>query len=155
MNTASFPLLAGEAGVFLSGAYLGDFQMQAVAPGEDFDLSFGVDDRVAVRRVPRELTRGEPRLVGKKARARWEWDDEVHNGHGRGITVELHEQVPVSTRDDVEVELLDLTTGTPEPRVGKGGLLEFGFELKPGKKKTLGWGYQIEYPADLALGWME
>jgi len=154
-NTAVFPLLPGEAGVFLSGAYLGDFTLDVVAPGDEFDVAFGVDDRVTVKRVPRELSRGDKGVTGRKGRARWQWDVTVGNGHRRAIDVELWEQVPVSLREDVEVKLLDPTEGTPAPTEQDGGLLEFEFPLNAGQKKTIGWGYQVDYPADLQLGWME
>lgn len=154
-NTADFPLLAGEAGVFLDGAFLGDFFLATVAPGDEFDLSFGVDDRVRVERTPHDIVRDQERPTGRKLVSRWEWRDRVHNTHRRPIHVELWEQVPLSPLDAVDVERLPLTSGTPEPEEERGGLLVFRYDLSAGQDSTLGWGYRVTYPSDITLGWME
>jgi uncharacterized protein (TIGR02231 family) len=151
-NTAEFPLLAGTAGVFLSGAYLGEFTMNTVAPGESFDVAFGVDDRVTVKRLHQGISEGETGIVGRRAKARWAWEVRVRNGHRRAIDVVLLEQLPLSTRQDVEVTLLP---GPTPPVREDDGRLRFRVALPPGQEGQVSWGYQVEYPADLSLGWME
>ena len=141
--------------MFLSGAYLGDFTMQTVAPGDEFDVAFGVDDRVTIEREPKEIERGDTGVVGKKAKARWEWSVEVKNGHKRSIDVEIWEQIPLTSRQDVSVKLLPVGSGTPEPVKEDGGLMHFDVSVGASGKKTLVWGYQVEYPSDISLGWLE
>lgn len=152
VNTAEFPLLAGTAGVFLAGAYLGDMQLETVPPGEKFDVAFGIDDAVTVKRVPRSIQEGKTGIVGKRATSRWAWDVRIKNGRKRAIDVVVHEQIPVSTQDEVKVTLLP---STPEPKVEDGGLLKFRVDVAAGAEKTVSWGYAVEYPSDVSLGWLE
>jgi uncharacterized protein (TIGR02231 family) len=152
-NTAEFPLLAGQAGVFLDGAYLGDFTMQTVAPGDDFDVDFGVDDHLTVKRVGRDIETGRTSVVGKRARAHWVWDVHVRNGHKRAVHVLVKEQVPLTSRSDVAVSMLG--TPSPAPKIGDQGMLDFPLDLQAGQEGVVSWGYQVEYPADLSLGWLE
>ena len=151
-NTTNFPMLPGQAGVFLSGAFLGEFGMELVAPGESFDVAFGVDSRVGVERMPRGVERNAKIGVGKKLKSTWEWGIALKNGHPQPIRVEVWEQVPVSGRDDVEVSLLKSTAApSQEPQ----GLLKFAVELPKSGSFQLDWGYTVTYPSELLLGWME
>ena len=151
-NTAGFPLLAGEAGAFLGGGYLGDFSLPTVAPGETFDVAFGVDDRVSIERVPKKIVTDGAGAVGKRAKARWDWEVRVRNGRKAPIDLVIVEQVPLSNRDDVVVTLLP---GTPAPVREDDGRVELRLVVGAGASTTATWGYQIEYPSDLSLGWME
>jgi uncharacterized protein (TIGR02231 family) len=153
-NSADFPLLPGEAGVFLDDAYLGDFVLDTVAPGDEFDIAFGVDDRVTVKRKPDEVLIGDEKLGGKRAVSSWRWKVEVKNGHRRSISVEVLEQVPQSTHDDVRVSW-DVADGGPEPEEEDGGILTFPYDLGAGAGRDFVWGYEVAYPTDLYLGWME
>ncbi|MBN2797594.1 MAG: mucoidy inhibitor MuiA family protein [Deltaproteobacteria bacterium] len=152
VNTAEFPLLAGQAGVFLSGAYLGDTVLDTVPPGDAFDVAFGVDDRVHVARKPREIRRDEVRTGGRRSVSRWEWSVAMENRRARPVAVELWEQVPVSRSAEVEITL---TGATVEPVHEPEGLLRFELTLAPRQQQTLDWGYQVVLPADTSARWME
>lgn len=151
-NTADFPLLAGTAGVFLAGSYLGDMELSTVAPGEKFEVAFGVDDGVTVRRTPRKIDGGAKALVGKRATSRWEWDIRIRNGHKRPIDVLVKEQVPMPSRDDIKVSL---RPSNMVPMQLDGGLLDFRTPVAAGAEVTINWGYDVDYPSDVTLGWME
>lgn len=151
-NTAPFPLLAGEAGVFVAGRYLGDTRLETVPVGETFEVAFGVDDRVVVERAPQQIETGGSGPVGKRQRARWDWDVRVRNLHDRAITVRVLEQVPVTSRADVEVAI---TAASPEPTRLDGGLLRFELDVGAREQASVRWGYAVEHPGDVALRWLE
>ena len=151
-NSAEFPLLPGTAGVFLSGAYLGDFSLGTVAPGAKFDVAFGVDDRVSVKRVPTDIQEGHTGIVGKRATARWAWEVRVKNAHRRKVSVAVLEQLPESGRQEVQVELLP---GALAPKIEDGWKLRYKLTLDPGAEGKVRWGYTVTYPNDLVIGWME
>jgi len=153
-NSASFPLLAGKAGVFLAGAFVGEFQLPSVPPGDDFDVAFGSDDRVRVRRKPQDVQLDDKAVVGKRSRANWEWEISVHNGHKRSVPVRVQEQVPLTSREDVEVKRV-ADRSEPESEQDKVGLIAWEFDLAAGADRTFTWGYQVDYPSALSLGWME
>ena len=149
-NSAGFPLLPGDAGVFLGGAYVGTFGLSLAAPGDTFDVAFGADERLTVARRPEriEVGKGQP---GKKAKATWEWKVTVNNGHSGPVKVQVLEQAPLSANDSVTVELLG---DAPEERDAQNRLT---FEGKvPAKASSeWSWGYQVTYPSELSLGWLE
>lgn len=151
-NTADFPLLAGTAGIFLTGAYLGDLELPTVAPGEKFDVAFGVDDKVTVKRVSKLLKTDTSGPIGKRQVAKWDWEVRVKNGHKRPIDVIVREQLPISQRADVKVVA---HPSTPAAVPKDDGIVEFPLTVAPGADGVVTWGYEVEYPSDLQLGWME
>ncbi len=153
-NSASFPLLPGEAGVFMEGAYVGDLQLPSVPPGDTFDVAFGADDRVEVERKPKNIDTGDQNLGGKKSKARWEWQIVATNRHKAAVDLRVREQVPMTSREDIDVKRLN-GSGEPESEQDEQGRIEFTVPLGSGQKKTFVWGYEVEYPSELRLGWME
>lgn len=152
VNTAEFPLLAGTAGVFLASAYIGDTELATIAPGEKFDVAFGVDDQVTVKRMPKSIKEGASGIIGKRGTSRWDWQVRIKNGHRSAINVVVKEQLPVSTRDDVKVTA---RPASPAPTSKDGGLLDFALTVGAGAEGVVTFGYEVEYPTDLQLGWME
>lgn len=152
-NSAPFPLLPGEAGVFVDGAYIGEVWLDTVPTDETFDVSFGPDDRVTVRRTRAETTTGENGPVGRRQRATFAWDLDVRSTRSGPVTVELREQVPLSNRDDVEVRF-DVDEG-PAPEEEDGGVLAFTLPVRANSAAELSWNYTVTYPGDLSPMWME
>jgi uncharacterized protein (TIGR02231 family) len=153
-NTAEFPLLPGEAGVFAGGAYVGELWLDTVPPGESFDVSFGPDDRVVVRRTREQTTTGEGVTASRRQRASWRWGLELRSTHRAAVRVEVREQVPISPRDDVEVSW-SVDRGGPAPVEEDGGVLAFPVPVPAAGTARFSWGYDVTYPSDLVLGWME
>lgn len=149
-NSAGFPLLPGNAGVFLGGAYVGTFPLSLAAPGDTFDVAFGADERLTVTRRPEriEVGKGQP---GKKAKATWEWKVIVNNGHSAPVKVQVLEQAPLSANDTVAVELLG---DEPKERDAQ-NRLTFEGNVPAKASSTWTWGYQVIYPSELSLGWLE
>ena len=55
--------------VFLASAYIGDTGLATIAPGEKFDVAFGVDDQVTVKRMPKSIKEGASRVKARAKRA--------------------------------------------------------------------------------------
>ena len=72
--------------------------------------------------------------------------------HRSAINVLVKEQIPVSTRDDVKVMA---RPATPAPTLKDGGLLEFSLTVGAGAEGVVTYGYEVEYPTEIQLGWME
>jgi uncharacterized protein (TIGR02231 family) len=154
-NTAPFPLLPGKAGVFLGGGYLGEMDLALVAPTQTFDVAFGVDDRVRVKRRPKKISEGQQALIGKRAKSTWIWEVVIKNTNPLPINVDLREQMPISTRQEIDVKRLPAEKGQAEPTDTGNALLRFTYLVKSGEENVLTWGYSVEYPSDLSLGWLE
>ena len=79
----------------------------------------------------------------------------LKNTHPTAATIELREQVPVSGQADVQVTWKGIAGATPVEEHSGSGILVFEFPLPAKGTTTTSWGYQVEYPADRWLGWME
>jgi len=153
-NTADFPLLPGEAGVFIGGAYVGEIALGTIPTGETFDVSFGADDRVSVKRVRLETQTGTTPVVGKRATAAWQWRLDISSAHPQPVTVELREQVPLSPSDDIAVAW-KVDAGSPNTEEEDEGILAFTVKVPARSKASATWSYSVTYPGDLTMGWME
>lgn len=150
--SSSDPLLPGAWMMFRDGALVGEHRRNLVRPGEEIALSFGVDERIEVKRQTKTDTRGERGIVGQRATVEREWLTTVINRHQAPMVIELHDRLPVAGHDDIEVDALKTE---PPPTVrdleGKRGVLAWRFELPAGGSQTLGFGYRVSWPKDLAV----
>ncbi len=99
------PLLAGPVRVARGAGLVGRARMDYVAPGEPFELGFGPDDAVRVRRTVTEA-RDTTMLTGTQKTKRTVTVYASNLSRERR-SVELIERVPVSEIEAVEVVVLD------------------------------------------------
>jgi len=155
-NGADYPLLAGEANVFLGPEFVGTSRIQTVAPGEDFDLSLGIDDGI---RVKRKLLTAEAERSAVKRRTGWKnyrYRIDLENHKERAETITVLDQLPVSREPDIKVTLV---AATPEPvkiaEQEKPGMLSWKLTLAPGEKKVIEFEFSVSYPKDKDLSGIE
>ncbi len=141
-NTADFALLPGPMASYLGSAYVGDGRLQLVPPGEQMHLSFGVDDRVGVKRQRLQDMSEGTKPLGNKERRTWGWETTVKNQTGQEIRVLVHDQVPASRDATWEVE----TTPTPEVRVPADGVFSWQATIPSGREQAFSLEYQITWP---------
>jgi len=145
------PLLAGDAAVFLGGAYLGMSRAPTTAPGEEIVLDLGADERIVVdrRQEDREEDIG---TFSKGRRYRTEVTVELTNTHPEPMQVELRERMPFSEHEKISIEL-DRKATTPAPSVRKesSGLLAWSVTVPAGGKSIVTLVYRIDAPRDLQL----
>jgi uncharacterized protein (TIGR02231 family) len=151
VNTAPFPLLAGEVDLFRGGAYLGRVPLERTAEGARFHLSFGLEEGVKVKRVVLEEIARDQGLFKSAQRFRYAYRFELENHLGRAEQVELSEQVPVSELSDVEVALEDPTTQGFTRNV-EDGIVTWKLSLAAGEKRDLQLAFHVDVPNDYATG---
>lgn len=142
VNEADFPLMAGAVSSYLGTAYVGEGHVPLTPPGEQIDLSFGVDDRVGVKRVRLEQKAGDKPLTNKE-RIRYGWKTTVKNHTGRAIDLRVIEQVPVSREAAFEVT----TTTTPPTAIPSTGVFEWTTKLASGQSQDFVLEYEVVWPA--------
>jgi uncharacterized protein (TIGR02231 family) len=107
VNAEEFPLPAGEVFLFRDGAFSGTARIETVAPGEAFDLGFGADDAVKVKRIPVEPRKTEGQGLDQSTKT-VDYKTTVKNRHDFRVVVV--DRIPVSENEEVRVETLDRTT---------------------------------------------
>ncbi|SNB47241.1 mucoidy inhibitor MuiA family protein [Geobacter sp. DSM 9736] len=144
VNRATYPLLPGKVNIFSGGSFTGSSYLKRVAPGEKFDLFFGVDDQITVKRE--ELKRhAEAGLFGKN-RQTYLYRIEAGNFRKEGQTLTIRDQLPVAEDEEIKVSLESPSRKPDEQKPD--GTLTWKIRVEPGKKEALTFGIAVEYPKD-------
>jgi uncharacterized protein (TIGR02231 family) len=143
---AGGPLLAGPVQLARGDSVVGRGRLGFVAAGEPFELGFGVDDGVRVRRLPREQ-RDTATMTGTVTIQR-EVRVFVTNLSDRPRTVEVRERVPVSELDAVRVEV---ASGGGFGPPDQDGFVTAPIELRPGGQQELTLRYTMRARSNVVL----
>lgn len=144
VNQAAYPLLPGKINTFTGNTYTGSAQLKKVAVGEKFDLFFGTDDQVTVKRD--ELKQHKEAGVFGKNRVSYRYRIELNNFRKEPVTVTLLDQLPVAGDEEIKVSL-DTPSIKPD-EVKDDGQITWKRPLKAGEKQELTFGILVEYPKD-------
>jgi uncharacterized protein (TIGR02231 family) len=145
-NTSELLLLPGRAALFVDGDYIGGTSLKRVAPGEEFDLYLGVDDRVYVKRElkTREV---DKKLLQDKRRVHYGYEIELRNLRDEAISIEVHDQAPVARNEAIKIKL---SSAEPKPSE-ESELNELTWKLKltPGAKQVVRFDFEVEHPRNI------
>ena len=141
-NKTPYPLLAGEVNIFNDAVFVGKSRLKTIASGQEFDLYFGSDDQIKVKREAAQV-RKKAGLIGNNS-VTYRVGIEVENFKKSGVTVSLLDQLPLPGNAEIKVSLEE---AQPKPTESKeDGTLVWKVELAPGEKKKIGYDIVIEYP---------
>ena len=144
VNRAAWPLLPGKVNTFVGNSYTGSSQLKKVAAGEKFDLFFGTDDQVTVKREELKQHR-EAGLFGKN-RIDYRYRIQLANFRKEPLTLTLLDQLPLAGDEEIKVSL-DEPSIKPD-QIKNDGTLVWKTPLQPGEKKELTFGIVVEYPKE-------
>jgi uncharacterized protein (TIGR02231 family) len=129
---------------FVGNTYTGSSALKRVAAGEKFDLFFGADDRVTVKRE--ELKQHKQAGMFGKNRVSYSYRIELNNFHKEPVTVTLRDQLPVAGDEEIKVSLDEPSVKPDE--VKSDGAVTWKVPLRAGEKKELTFVIVVEYPKD-------
>ncbi|MGK3967283.1 DUF4139 domain-containing protein [Sorangium sp. So ce118] len=140
------PLLAGPVRVARGGSLVGRARLDFVGAGEPFELGFGVDDAVRVRRTVDEEQETAAITGSRKIRRRVKLS--FSNLSSLTKRVLVTERIPVSEVAEVEVTLGEAPGWTLD---AKDGFLRGRVELPPRGVKTMAFTYELRAGASVML----
>lgn len=140
------PILPGAVSLFRDGTFVGTGTLPQLAPGEEHELGFGVDDAVRVRHAVVEEKRGETGLITSSKTDVRNYRISVKNLHERAIPVSVQDQIPVSQNQDIKVELLGKSAPSKRDVDDKRGVLAWDLSLAPDEEKVVEFGYRATWP---------
>ncbi|MDZ7828745.1 MAG: mucoidy inhibitor MuiA family protein [Halofilum sp. (in: g-proteobacteria)] len=148
------PLPSGEVTRFRDGAYVGKGALRTWSPGEERELSFGVDPRVDVAFEPIEDEAGESGWITTQSTLVRRYQLEVTNRHGRVLPLTALFRVPVARNEKITVE--ELLPSPPARRNvdDRKGVHAWDFTLGAGESKRIELGYRVSYPEGRELSGM-
>lgn len=144
VNRAPYPLLPGKVNIFTGGNFTGSSQLKKVASGEKFDLFFGTDDQMTVKRE--ELKRHKEGGIFGKSRMGYRYRIELQNFRKEAQTVTVKDQLPIAGDEEIKVSLDEPSVKPDE--IKDDGTLTWKLSLNPGEKREISFGIMVEYPKD-------
>ena len=144
VNQAAYALLPGKVNTFAGNSYTGSSQLRKVAAGEKFDLFFGSDDQVTVKRE--ELKQHKDAGIFGKSRVSYRYRMELNNFRKVPLTLTLRDQLPLAGDEEIKVSLDDPSIKPDES--GTDGRITWKIPLNAGEKKELTFGILVEYPKE-------
>jgi uncharacterized protein (TIGR02231 family) len=146
------PLLPGVVALYRDGVFVGRGAMPLVPKDEEVRLGFGVDEKVKVARAVVRRIQGSTGIITSSKIDEREYKITVRSGHTQPIRVRVEDQLPVSETDDLQVDLLTMTTPpTDRDARDRRGALGWEFDAKPGETREIKLGWRVRWPADKAV----
>jgi uncharacterized protein (TIGR02231 family) len=147
-NSSEYTLMAGKAAIFHQEEYVGTTPLENIAPGGEFELFLGVDDRLTVEREM-VATEVEKRFIGTRRQLRYGYKIEVQNLKAGPEKLLVYDQIPVARHEEIKVKL---ESARPKPtETDELGISQWQLSLEPGEKRTIRYDFTIEHPRDMSV----
>jgi len=146
------PLPAGQWQLFLNGAQIGQVAQAAIKPVQKQNLSFGVDQRIAVNFDQMPDQRDENGVIGKSSQLVRRSVITIQSQHTNPVAITVLMNVPTAEDAEISVEpLSDNTPPTTKQYNGEEGVWAWSNQIKPEQKVTLNFGFRLRWPSDKTL----
>ena len=138
--------------IYRDGVFVGRSPMTLAAKDEVVRLGFGADEKVKVARTVVRRIEGTAGLIGSSKTDEREFKTVIRNAHAFAIRVAIEDQLPVSETEDIQVEMLPVSTPpTARDLRDRRGMMEWAFEAKPGETREIKFGWRVRWPKDKAV----
>jgi hypothetical protein len=147
VNWEQYNLLEGEANLFFEDTYVGKTLMDVRYASDTLMISLGRDKQVSVNREKiKDFT--DKQFMGSKKEETRAWQTTVKNNKSQPINMIILDQVPVSTIEEIEVNVQDVSGAKHDLESGE---IKWEFKLDPADKKELDLKYSVKYPKNRNL----
>ncbi len=137
-----YNLLEGEANIFFEDSYVGKTLLDTRSATDTLQISLGQDKNVVVSREKRkDFTTKQ--FIGNKKEENRSWEITIRNSKSQPINMIVLDQVPVSTLEEIEVGIQNISGARHNPETGE---IKWEFSLDPGARKELELNYSVKYP---------
>lgn len=135
-------LLHTNAHIYHKGAYVGEIYIHFDETKDNYDISFGIDEHIKLKREKKKDFLSKTLLKGQEKKE-MEYELSITSSKDKEIPIVLYDQIPVSQEKDIIVEVTNLSNATPEESNGQ---LKWEFDLSPQEKKTFTIAYTVSWP---------
>ncbi len=142
-----YNLLEGEANIFFENTFVGKSILDVRYASDTLQISLGRDKNVSVTREKvRDFT--SKKFIGSKKEEARAWTISVKNNKPQRINMVVYDQVPVSTFDEIKVEINQMSGAKKNSITGE---LKWEFQLNSKKSKDMKLQYSVKYPKNKNL----
>ena len=146
VNTSDFVFLAGDGNTYVGDEYTGSTWLPNIASQESTLLSFGIDERVKVKRELVRSFKSKGGLFSKTEKTQFVYKTTVENYNPKAVTIKVVEQVPVSRQGEIKVSVTKVEPKFLEEDKDKGT-----YTWKPNVQTkgrfTIDFEFTVDYPA--------
>jgi uncharacterized protein (TIGR02231 family) len=140
-------LLSGKTSIYYDGTFTGESFIDVEQIGDTLNISLGRDKNIIVERIGnKEMF--DKRIIGSNIRETLGYDIKVRNNKQTKIKIVVEDQIPLTQRKSVDVELLESSGAKLNDKTGK---LSWELEIEPNEKETFSYKYYIRYPKYLNI----
>ncbi len=137
-------VLPGEAGVFFENAFVGKTMLDPMQAGDTLEISMGIDRGLSLERV-RMIEQSRKSIFGRYITETVGWEIKVKNNKNRQVDLEIKDQIPVSTQDNMLI-YLDEKSGADHNE--STGILTWRLQMDAGESLSRTFRYSVKYPQD-------
>jgi hypothetical protein len=137
-----YNLLEGEASIFFEDTYVGKSLLDVRFVSDTLSISLGRDKNVVVNRdKQKDFTTKQ--FIGNKKEETKAYLISVRNNKNQKIIMVVMDQVPVSTLEEITVEIQKISGAKHKEETGE---IMWKFNLNPSDKKEFELKYSVKYP---------
>ncbi len=153
-NNSNYPLLSGDANIFLGSDFLSTTTIHTTMPGAALDFYLGTDPHIEVRQTELERTLDSSGLILTTGQQiTWRWRLDIINRRDSRIVLEVVDQLPVPKHEDIKLE--DFRCRNEEYSLENNGIVRWILELAPKAERTILYSYKLKFPKDTVLSGLE
>jgi len=147
-NTSDLVFLEGSAALYADEAYVGTIAIPFIPQGGEYQLNFGTDERVEVKREIIRQTASGKFLQDKRVKS-YGYQITISNPTEETLSVVVQDQIPVSQHEEIKVRL-DKAEPNPDKKDDL-NRMTWKLSLPPKTKKLVQFQFVIEAPADMEI----
>lgn len=142
-----YNLLEGEANIFFEENFIGKSLLDVRYAKDTLQISLGIDKNIQIERE--KITDfASKKFIGSRKEELRNWKINVKNTKSQAISMVIFDQVPVSTNDEIKVDILSTSEAKHNVETGE---LKWIFKLNPKETKTFDIKYAVKYPKNKTL----
>ncbi|MGK0325331.1 MAG: hypothetical protein ACJA2M_001191 [Polaribacter sp.] len=142
-----YNLLEGEANIFFEDTYVGKTLLDIRYATDTLQISLGRDKNISVKRE-KVKTFTTKQFIGSKKEESRVWTINVKNNKNQKINMLIFDQVPVSTLEEIKVDIFELSGAKHNIETGE---IKWGISIEPNENKKFELKYSIKYPKNRNL----
>ena len=148
-NSLAYPLLAGNADLFIGQDFVGALALPFTAAGEETRVFFGEDGQIKVKSEQVKREKIAAAFLSKTEKLHLVQKITVQNLRKTAVSIDVSDRLPVSQNSKIEVTNVSLLPAPTKKETT--GILSWTLNLAPQEKKEITLDFTIEYPKDARI----
>lgn len=133
--------------IFIENSYIGQSEINPDITKDTLSISLGIDKNISVKRQMVKKF-NEKKIIGNTRKEIRAYEISVKNKKNYSVEIIIEDQIPLSTMQEIEVELLESSNASYDKTTGK---LSWKFSLNPNEDKKVLFKYSVKYPKDKTI----